>query len=79
MNGLTKRQVEVLNFIEDWIRVHKFSPTYREIEAGVGIRSKSVLHRLLHNLAKRGAITMLPRQARSIRVNHQPLKGDKDG
>lgn len=31
MKGVTERQREVLNYIKDYIEIHKFSPSYRDI------------------------------------------------
>lgn len=68
MNGLTRRQQEVLDFIRAYVAEHQYSPTFDEIADFVGLDSKSGVHRIVHGLVDRGAIRLLPRQARSIEI-----------
>ena len=42
---MTERQLDVLNFIKDFIKVKGFSPSYTDIAKGLGMSSKSNIHR----------------------------------
>jgi len=70
--GLTPRQRDAFNFIARYIRAHDgVAPTLDEIAAGIEIRSKSGVKRLLGGLSERGYIETLPNRARSIRIKAQ--------
>lgn len=66
MMGLTKRQSEALAFIRGFIEAKGFSPNYAEIRDGLGLSSNSQVNAMVVQLAARGALTYLPRRARSI-------------
>lgn len=68
VTGLTKRQVETLDFIRRFIAAHAYSPSYAEIAKGIGILNRSGAHRIVHELRDRGAIDFLDRRDRSIYV-----------
>jgi len=67
-SGLTKRQYECLEFIKSFIAGNGYSPNYDEIGEALGIKSRSSISRLVHGLQKRGHITMIYGQWRSIAV-----------
>lgn len=57
MLGLTKRQKQVLDFIKDYITDSGgVGPSYQEIADGVGLTSKSSVHRVVHALIDRHAL-----------------------
>lgn len=64
--GLTPRQRDALAFVTSYIARRGYSPTYREIMAGLGLKSTSGVHRLLHGLKLRGHLLMLEREHRAI-------------
>lgn len=64
--GLTKRQAQALAFIRSYIEANGYSPTYRDIQTALALRSKSGVHRLVHRLAERGAITHIADRHQSI-------------
>lgn len=66
--NLTPRQHECLDFIKAFQAENEFSPSYREIMAGVGRKSCSEVHRLVTGLCERGAITRIPAHSRSIEI-----------
>lgn len=68
MSGLTKKQREALDFIADYIRIHRVSPSLGEITVSLGLKSKSGAYRLVSALEERGFITRLKDRARSIRL-----------
>lgn len=64
----TKRQKELLTFIEDFIAEHGYSPSYREIMAGTGHTSVATVSLHVNNLIKRGHLAKRDRSARSLEV-----------
>ena len=66
--GLTKRQRALLDFISAYIEKHRVSPSYEEMCAGIGIRNKSGINRLVTELQGRGHIVSSPNRARSISI-----------
>lgn len=57
MKGLTERQREILNFIEEFIRIKGFSPTYKEIKNHFALSSLGTIYKHLAALKKKGLIT----------------------
>lgn len=66
--GLTKRQRELLDFLSSYIDTHGISPSYSEMCAALGSRSKGDINRLVTELRARGHIASLPNHARSISI-----------
>jgi hypothetical protein len=64
----TKKQKELLTFIEDFITAHGYSPSYREIMAGTGHTSVATVSLHINNLIKRGHLRKRDRSARSLEV-----------
>jgi repressor LexA len=64
----TKKQKELLNFIETFIAEHGYSPSYREIMAGLNYTSVATVSLHVNNLIKRGHIRKRDRSARSLEV-----------
>lgn len=64
----TKRQKELLTFIEDFIAEHGYSPSYREIMHGTGHTSVATVSLHINNLIKRGHLAKRDRSARSLEV-----------
>jgi len=51
--GLTSRQEKLYNVIKDFIATNKYSPSYEELKQLIGLRSKSNIHALVHQLIRR--------------------------
>jgi SOS-response transcriptional repressor LexA len=64
----TKKQKELMTFIEDFIAEHGYSPSYREIMAGTGHTSVATVSLHVNNLIKRGHLRKRDRSARSLEV-----------
>jgi sulfur relay (sulfurtransferase) DsrC/TusE family protein len=64
----TKKQKELLSFIEDFIAEHGYSPSYREIMQGTGHTSVATVSLHVNNLIKRGHLAKRDRSARSLEV-----------
>ena len=55
-----------MDFLIRYIAKHHISPSYDEIKDGLGLASKSGIHRLVMSLLDRGAIIQRASRARSI-------------
>lgn len=53
---VTKKQKAILDFIEDYTDENGVSPSYREIAAGVGLKSVSSVAEHIDNLVALGAL-----------------------
>ncbi len=65
---LTKKQLAVLEFIQDFTEEKGYSPSYREIMAGLGLTSVSAVAEHVENLVEKGALKKVPGAARSLEV-----------
>ncbi len=65
---LTKKQSAVLDFISDFQRTHDYSPSYREIAAGLNLTSVSSVAEHVDHLVALGALKRSPGAARSLEV-----------
>ncbi len=66
MKGLTKRQREVLDFIQNYIEIHHFSPSYREIMKHFGFSSAGSVHKHISALKRKNAISNEKNCSRSV-------------
>lgn len=64
----TKKQKELLAFIEAFINEHGYSPSYREIMNGLQYTSVATVSLHVNNLIKRGHLRKRDHSARSIEV-----------
>jgi SOS-response transcriptional repressor LexA len=64
--GLTRRQRETLDFICGFYLECGAAPTYAEIAAHLGLKTRQSAHRLVRRLEARGAVTRRRGQARSL-------------
>ena len=67
-NGLTKRQLEILEFIKHEVRVKGYPPSVREIGLAVGLNSSATVHSHLSRLESKGCIRRDPTKPRAIEV-----------
>ncbi len=65
---LTKKQLAVLNFLQDFTEENGYSPSYREIMAGLGLSSVSAVAEHIDNLISKGVLKKVPGAARSLEV-----------
>jgi repressor LexA len=68
VNGITKRQVLVLEFIKTYIDMKKHAPSMQDIATGLGMKSRSNIHRIIHSLREQGKLSINPTKARTIEV-----------
>ena len=69
---LTKKQNELLIYINQNLRETGVAPSYEEMREALDLRSKSGIHRLINALEERGFIRRLPHRARAIEVTKLP-------
>ena len=65
---LTKKQLAVLNYLEDFTEENGYSPSYREIMAGLGLSSVSAVAEHIDNLVSKGVLKKVPGAARSLEI-----------
>lgn len=65
---LTKKQLAVLNFLQDFTEENGYSPSYREMMAGLGLSSVSAVAEHVENLVSKGVLKKVPGAARSLEV-----------
>jgi repressor LexA len=64
----TKKQKELLKFIENFITEHGYSPSYREIMTGLNYTSVATVSLHVNNLIKRGHLRKRDHSARSLEM-----------
>jgi len=76
-NKLTDRQLEIFNFIEDFIDENNYPPTYREIGAKFDIASTFGVKRHIDALIKKGYLISGNNTSRTLSiVNHSQNSGN---
>jgi len=66
VEGLTKRQEQVLEFIRQSVRDDGYPPTVREICTALGLSSPSTVHAHLANLERLGLVKRDPTKPRAL-------------
>ena len=69
---LTRKQQELLAFIDQRLQADGVSPSFEEMKDALQLRSKSGVHRLINALEERRFIRRLPNRARALEVLQMP-------
>jgi SOS-response transcriptional repressor LexA len=69
---LTKKQQQVLDFTRKFLNEHGYSPSYREVMAGLGIKSISTVSEHIENLVKKSYLVKKDGSARSLEPIEPP-------
>jgi repressor LexA len=69
---LTRKQSELLIYIQDRLKESGVSPSFEEMKDALALKSKSGVHRLISALEERGFIRRLPNRARALEVLRLP-------
>jgi len=69
---LTRKQYELLMFIDERLRATGISPSFDEMKDALDLKSKSGIHRLITGLEERGFIRRLAHRARALEVVKLP-------
>ena len=65
---ITKKQQAVLDFLEDFTEENGYSPSYREIQSGLGLSSVSAVAEHIDDMVSKGILKKVPGAARSLEV-----------
>lgn len=69
---LTRKQHELLLFIDKHLRSTGFSPSFEEMKEALNLKSKSGIHRLITALEERGFLKRRAHRARALEVLRVP-------
>ena len=70
----TMKQYHMMNYIAEFIAMHGYGPSYREIMMGCGYTSVATVAEHIQNLIARGHLRKRDRSARSLEVISIPEK-----
>jgi repressor LexA len=71
---MTEKQKLVYDFIQMFLKLKGFAPSYSEIAQGLGMTSKSNIHRHVHTLREKGLLQIRPHMVRSMKVIDNSVK-----
>jgi len=74
---LTRKQHELVCFINDRLAETGVSPSFEEMKEALDLKSKSGVHRLISALEERQFIRRLPNRARALEVLRMPERAEK--
>jgi repressor LexA len=72
---LTRKQHELLTYIERHLKETGFSPSFEEMKEALQLKSKSGIHRLISALEERGFLRRHHHRARALEVLRVPNDG----
>ncbi len=72
MAHLTKRQKQILDFLEQYISINGYAPSLEEIGKQFSFSSLATVHEHLTNLERKGCLTRTHNESRSIELVTQP-------
>lgn len=72
--ALTRRQKEILDFIESFLDTHGYSPSFEEIASFFDYRSLATVHEHLSNLETKGYIRKSYNESRSIELMRSEMR-----
>ncbi|MEO8659479.1 MAG: transcriptional repressor LexA [Bryobacteraceae bacterium] len=71
--ALTKRQKEVLDFIQNFVNEHGYSPSYEELANGLNLASLATVHKHVSTLESKDYLRRSYNQSRSLEVTSRYL------
>jgi repressor LexA len=69
MATLTKRQKQMIDYLNNYISDHGYAPTLAEVGAYFGLSSLATVHKHLHNLEQKGFIKRQHNHSRALEVS----------
>ena len=75
MQPLTKRQREILDYLNEFIQQHGYAPSLEEIGKRFGLSSLATVHKHLTNLQQKGFIKRAWNRSRSVELMPSRLLG----
>jgi repressor LexA len=76
---LTRKQHELLRFIQQRLQEDGVPPSFDEMKEALDLRSKSGIHRLITALEERGFIRRMPNRARALEILKLPEQAVPNG
>jgi repressor LexA len=77
MKGLTKRQREIVDYIENFLTLKKYTPSYREIQQHFGFASLGTVFNHIKSLKKKGILQANRQNSRSLALVSDLIKMDQ--
>ena len=71
---MTSRQQLVLDFIQTYIKMKGFAPSMQDIATGLGLKSRSNSHRVIHDLRRQGHLRLNPHKVRTVKIVDKSAK-----
>ncbi len=68
MNKPTKKQLALLKFIDEYTTANNVSPSYRDIQQALNLRSVSAVAEHINNCVAAGFLKKIPNTARSLEI-----------
>ncbi|NIU72287.1 MAG: repressor LexA, partial [Gammaproteobacteria bacterium] len=65
---LTRRQKEILDYLQSYIKDRGYAPSFEEIATQFGLHSLATVHEHLSNLEQKGSIRRTHNESRSIEI-----------
>jgi len=65
---VSKRQLQIYEYIKGYIKNHHYSPTIKEITDGVGLKSTSINHGHIERMRKQGYIDFINMRSRTLQI-----------
>lgn len=65
---LTKKQQNVFDYIETFMKQHGYGPTVREVQLGLGYKSSSTIHGFMTQLEEKGYIERIQSSPRALKI-----------
>lgn len=69
---LTTRQHELVLFIANYVATNGYAPSFEEMRVGLGLHSKSGIHRMIVGLEERGYVRRLRYRGRAVELLRMP-------
>ena len=66
--AVTRRQKEIIDFLESFVSRNGYSPSFEEIARGMNLKSLATVHKHITNLEKKGLLDRVHNRSRSIDV-----------
>lgn len=71
---MTEHQRAVLEFIQAYIKMKGFAPSMQDIATGMGLKSRSNIHRIIHTLKEKGLLVTTPHKVRTMKLRDRSVE-----
>lgn len=75
--ALTRRQKELMDFLDDFIRKNGYSPSYEEIAAGLHLASLATVHKHIQALQAKNYLRRSFNHSRSLEISERYLNEER--